>query len=148
MDCIQIINDYGKTLFYKNSKIYLLIENLFINQKIKFKNISIILSNKKLLNKLKKDYFKLDQFTDVIAFNLEEENELIDGEIYISIDDVLLNASKYKVEFDLEFKRILIHGLLHLMGYDDSTKEEKIIMTNLENKYIKQNNKTVISLQK
>ena len=148
MDSIQIINDYGKTLFYKNSEIYLLIDNLFINQKIKFKNISIILSNKKLLNKLKKDYFKLDQFTDVIAFNLEEENELIDGEIYISIDDILQNASKYEVEFDVEFKRILIHGLLHLMGYEDSSKEEKIIMTNLENKYIKQNNKTVISLDK
>ena len=46
-------------------------------------NLSIILSNKNLLNKLKKDYFNLDQYTDVIVFNLENENEPIDGEIYI-----------------------------------------------------------------
>ena len=147
MDSIQIINDYGKTLFYKNSEIYLLIDNLFINQKIKFKNISIILSNKKLLNKLKKDYFKLDQFTDVIAFNLEEENELIDGEIYISIDDVYENSKLYSESFNNEFKRVLIHGILHLLGYDD--KEDKDIkkMRRLEKKYLLNCNKEIIKIK-
>ena len=99
-----------------------------------------------LLNKLKKNYFNVDQFTDVIAFNLEDENESIDGEIYISIDDVLNNADKYEQSFNLEFKRVLIHGALHLLGFEDNTDEKKSIMTKLENKYMALDNEDIISI--
>ena len=121
-------------------------KNLFKNQKISEAKISIILSNKFLLNKLKKNYFNVDQFTDVIAFNLEDENESIDGEIYISIDDVLNNADKYEQSFNLEFKRVLIHGALHLLGFEDNTHEKKSIMTKLENKYMALDNEDIISI--
>ena len=78
-----------------------------------------------LLNKLKKDYFSLNHFTDVIAFNLEDDGEPLDGEIYISIDDVLDNSKQYKVTFNNEFKRIIIHGILHLLGFKDETEQKK-----------------------
>jgi len=146
MNQINIINDYNKDLVYNKKLINTVINNLFLDQNASFDKILIILSNKKLLNKLKKDYFKLDQYTDVIVFNLEENNNLIDGEIYISIDDILENSVKYKQTFDLEFKRVLIHGALHLLGYEDGTSVEKNIMRKLENKYIRDNTRNIISI--
>jgi len=142
----SIINDYGDKISPHKIIIKKILENLFENQKISEAKISIILSNKFLLNKLKKNYFNVDQFTDVIAFNLEDENESIDGEIYISIDDVLNNADKYEQSFNLEFKRVLIHGALHLLGFEDNTDEKKSIMTKLENKYMALDNEDIISI--
>ena len=98
---IDIINDYHST---ENKLIQTLIEKLLSDHKISQGSVSIILSNKMLLNKLKMDYFGLDQFTDVIAFNLEDKNEPLEGEIYISIDDIIENAKKYKVSINEEFK--------------------------------------------
>ena len=118
---------------------------MYDSEKIKSAKITLILSNKYLLNKLKKNYFSLDQFTDVIAFNLEDKNEPIEGEVYISLDDVLDNSKKYKQLLDVEFKRVLIHGILHLLGLNDKTQEEKQHMNLLEEKYLKQNpQKTIV----
>ena len=142
---INIINDYGNKISFKTKLINQLIENLLFKHDTLDAKISIILSNKILLNKLKKDYFNQDYFTDVIAFNLEEKNNPIDGEVYISIDDVLENSIEYKENFNVEFKRILIHGILHLLGYIDDTSDKKKLMTDQENKYIKLNSKIIIN---
>jgi rRNA maturation RNase YbeY len=142
---IDIINHYGDSISYDETTIKLLINNLIIDQKAQVEKLSIILSDKFFLNKLKKDYFNQDHFTDVIAFNLEEKNNPIDGEVYISIDDVLENSIEYKENFNVEFKRILIHGILHLLGYIDDTIDKKKLMTDQENKYIKLNSKIIIN---
>ena len=91
--------------------------------------ILIILSNKLLLNKLKKDYFNVNQSTDVIAFNLEDEKAPIDGEIYISIDDVLHNAventilvtisDKIKVETLKKIYNILLDEEIKTLDKED-----------------------------
>ena len=130
---INIINDYGNKISFKFFLIKGLIENLLLEYNIREARISIILSDKLLLNKLKKEYFNLNHFTDVITFNLEEKGEPLDGEIYISIDDIFRNSKQYKVTFNNEFKRVLIHGVLHLLGFKDDTEKEKNKMTKLEN---------------
>ena len=145
---IDIINHYGDSISYDETTVKLLINNLIIDQKAQVEKLSIILSDKFFLNKLKKDYLNQDYFTDVIAFNLEEKNNPIDGEVYISIDDVLENSMKYKESFNLEFKRILIHGTLHLLGYEDDTINKKKLMTDQENKYIELNPKRIINHQR
>ena len=143
---INIIKDYGDNISPNKNLIKQTLKNIFKNEKILEAKLSIILSNKFLLNKLKKNYFNIDQFTDVIAFNLEDKGTPIDGEVYISIDDVMDNANKYKQSFNLEFKRILIHGTLHLLGFEDNTTTKKNIMTKLENKYIALDNTDIISI--
>ena len=130
---INIINDYGPKISFKNKSIETLASDLLNQYSIPEGQLSIILSNKTLLNKLKKDYFNLNHFTDVITFNLEDEDEPLDGEVYISIDDVYENSKKYNVSFNNEFKRVVIHGILHLLGFNDQTKKEKEKMTKLEN---------------
>tara|TARA_Y100001970_G_scaffold293915_1_gene444575 strand:+ start:32035 stop:32478 length:444 start_codon:yes stop_codon:yes gene_type:complete len=143
---ITVINDYGDTISVNDLLIKKNLENLLKDQDVLEAKISVILSNKFLLNKLKKNYFNVDQFTDVITFNLEDENDPIDGEVYISIDDVLDNAKKYEQSFNLEFKRVLVHGALHLLGFEDNTKDKKSIMTQLENKYIALDDENIISI--
>ena len=98
--------------------------------------ITIIITQDEELRKLKLKFFNQDVFTDVIAFNLEDENDPIEGEIYISLDRVKENAKEFNEKSIDELKRVIIHGCLHLVGYDDDTIEKKEKMTSLENKYI------------
>ena len=99
-------------------------------------SITIIFSNDLKLNKLKKEYFGKDVFTDTISFNLEEKGDSIEGEVYISLDRVSDNANIYKQNFITECKRVIIHGCLHLLGYNDELPKDKIKMTYLEDIYL------------
>ncbi len=143
----NIINNYHNSLSYKSNQIKKLICIVFNSEKISKAQLSIILSTKNHLNELKKEYFNLDHYTDVIAFNLGKNKNFIEGEIYISIDDVYENSNLYTVSFNEEFKRVLIHGLLHLLGYEDSEKREKEKMQRLEDKYLLNFTKEIIKLK-
>jgi rRNA maturation RNase YbeY len=85
---------------------------------------------------INKKFLKHDYFTDVITFSNSEGINL-SGEIYISLDRVKENSESYQVSFDEELNRILIHGILHLMNYDDSTRSLKMRMTIKENYFLK-----------
>ena len=89
-------------------------ENIFVGSKGNKASITIIFSNDYKLRKLKKEYFGEDVFTDTISFNLEEEGDPIEGEVYISLERVSENARTFKQDFITECKRIIIHGCLHL----------------------------------
>ena len=99
-------------------------------------SITIIFSNDLKLSKLKKEYFGKDVFTDTISFNLEEKGDSIEGEVYISLDRVSENANIYKQDFITECKRVIIHGCLHLLGYDDEMPKDQTRMTELEERYL------------
>ena len=136
MKQITVYNDYDSKFLYNSESISNLVLYIFKDKKVKLNALSIILTDSISLSKLKKKYFNVNQFTDVIAFNLNNEKDCIEGEIYISIDDVKENAKIYSESFENEFKRVIIHGSLHLMGFDDSTEDEKKTMTDLENIFI------------
>ena len=144
MKQVKIYNDYDPKFLYNSESIKNLILNVF-EKKVKLIELSIILTNNISLSKLKKKYFNVNQFTDVIAFNLSEEKDCIEGEIYISIDDVKENAKIYSESFENEFKRVIIHGGLHLMGFDDSTEHEKQTMKNLENIFLNKFKESIIN---
>jgi rRNA maturation RNase YbeY len=101
--------------------------------------VTIIFSNDSKLRKLKKEYFYKDVLTDTISFNLEDEGDHIEGEIYISLERVAENSQTYKQDFIMECKRVIIHSCLHLLGFDDQLPEEKKEMTRLEDYYISNN---------
>jgi probable rRNA maturation factor len=95
-------------------------------------SISFIFCSDNYLLEINQAFLKHDYFTDVITFS-ETVNKTLKGEIYISIDRVKDNASSFNVQFDDELNRVLIHGVLHLMNFQDSTKRQKSIMTAKEN---------------
>ena len=144
MISVTIHNDFDDKLKINKDAILKLSTEVFKSENCNNSQIDIILTDKKFLNSLKKKYFNMDVFTDVMAFNLGDDKN-IDGEIYISIDDVLENSKLFSKTFNDEFKRIIIHGILHLCGYDDKTKEEKENMTLLEEKYLLLSNIVLIS---
>jgi len=101
-------------------------------------DINLVLTSDDLLLQYNIKYLNTDSLTDIISFNFSEENKIISGDIYISIDRVRENAKKYKVTIEEELVRLFIHGILHLIGYNDLSVKEKRGMTALENKYLEQ----------
>ena len=112
-----------------------LLEMVLSENKHQSADINIIITDDDSLRQMKKEYFNQDVYTDVIAFNIDEDP--FEGELYISYDRIKDNAEKFNDSFEGEFKRILIHGTLHLCGFDDQTKEDKSRMTLMEEDYLK-----------
>ena len=114
-------------------------ENILMDSNHDEASITFIFSNDDKLRKLKKEYFGEDVFTDTISFNLEEESDPIEGEVYISLERVSENAHTFQQDFITEYKRVIIHGCLHLLGYNDESPEDKTKMTELEEIYLSHN---------
>ncbi len=87
------------------------------------------------LYKINLQYLNHDTYTDIITFDYNRDYYIF-GEVYISLDRILENAHKNEVDFNQELHRILIHGLLHLLGYKDKSPNEKTIMTSKEDYYL------------
>ena len=85
---------------------------------------------------INKRFLDHDYYTDIVTFPLSESDQVISGEIYISVDRVRENAANNSVDFGTELARVIIHGILHLIGYDDQTEEEKRVMRSKEDYYL------------
>ena len=132
----EMINNFDSQYKFNNQAIYDIILQISKNEHKYFESVNVIISTDKYLNKLKNIYFNQDYYTDVITFNLEDSDELIEGEIYISMARIIDNAHQFNVGLNDELKRIIIHGVLHLIGYNDIKEDEKQNMTKLENQYM------------
>lgn len=95
--------------------------NIAAAENASLKSVQVIVTGDKDLNALKKRYFRDDVFTDTISFNYNEPGQPIEGEIYLSIDRIQENAAQYNNSFRNELMLVLIHSLLHLIGYEDNT---------------------------
>lgn len=81
------------------------------------------------------NYLGHDYYTDIITFDYVE-GVVLSGDLFISIDSVRENASFYGAEFPVELRRVMVHGILHLIGYDDHTPEEQAEMRSKEDYYL------------
>ncbi len=98
-------------------------------------DINIIFTSGEKLLELNREFLKHNYYTDVITFS-DNKDDFINGEIYISIDDVKMNSINYNERKYDEIFRVIIHGVLHLCGHDDSTDELRKIMRMEENKWL------------
>ena len=108
------------------------IERVVVSEGFAIGEIYYIFCDDAYLNHINKEFLKHDSFTDIISFDYSLGKQ-ISGDIYISIERVLDNAEKYNVTFENELRRVMIHGVLHYMGYKDKTTEEKKVMRLKEN---------------
>ena len=97
--------------------------------------INYIFCDDSYLNKINQEFLNHDTFTDIISFDYTLGKE-VGGDIFISIERVLENAEKFNEVFETELHRVMIHGILHFMGYKDKTKKEKTLMRTKEDEKI------------
>jgi len=97
--------------------------------------LGFVFCDDEYLRTINVQFLEHDTYTDIITFDYSSE-ELIAGEIYISIDRVIENAKLYQQDINLEIHRIIIHGVLHLLGYRDKSPEEKAQMNSKEDYYL------------
>ena len=108
------------------------------SEKQDFSELNYIFCSDEELLEINKRFLNHNYYTDIITFNLSaNNNDLIIGEIYISIDRVKENAKTYNTSVAMELHRVIFHGILHLCGYKDKTHDQKRKMTQKENHYLK-----------
>lgn len=104
-------------------------------EKKNIEEVNIIFCSDDYLLEMNKKYLNHDYYTDIITFD-NSEGENISGDLFISIDRIRENAGAYGVSFENELQRVIIHGVLHLVGYKDHSPKEKETMRNKENFYL------------
>jgi len=134
MILFEVVNVQKPKINYTKTKKWL--SNISKEYNKTIKNIAIVFCDDNYLLELNKKYLNHDYFTDILTFNYSEKKN-ISADLIISIETVKFNANKYKTEFKEELRRVIIHGFLHLFGYEDYTQEQKKIMTQKENYYLK-----------
>ncbi len=102
------------------------------------KEVNYIFCSDKYLLEINRTFLNHDYFTDIITFNNSEEKRVLEGELYISIPRVKENAKELEASFEEELNRVMIHGILHLAGYKDKTKQQRELMRDKENSSLKQ----------
>jgi len=113
----------------------------WLNEVIKSENkiagdIQFVFCDDKFLLDVNKAYLDHDTFTDIITFPTSQNEMIISGEVYISQERVLDNAAHRGLEMEAELSRVMVHGILHLTGYNDKTKAGKIEMRAKEDYYL------------
>lgn len=98
-------------------------------------NITYIFCSDEYLLNVNKQYLNHDYFTDIITFDYVKD-DLISGDMFISADTIRSNAEIYGVSFENELLRVMIHGVMHLVGYDDLTDEQEAEIHKMEDKYL------------
>jgi rRNA maturation RNase YbeY len=133
---LKNVRVYSNYKFIKKKKVGLLVKELsgILGFDIDSLEINFISSDK--IYKINSEYLNHNFTTDIITFNYSNQQKKLDGEMFISIDDASENAKKYNVDLQEELARLIIHGILHLLGFDDQHKKDKIKMKQQENKLL------------
>ena len=132
---ISFFNEDVPSPSLRKRKLVNWIKNVIISEGKKVGEISFIFCSDSYLLEVNKKYLDHDYYTDIITFDYVEGN-LIQGDIFISLDRVKENSLTFNTNFENEVHRMLIHGILHLLGYKDKLKRNKHLMTAKEDLYL------------
>lgn len=122
VDTIPLQNIFGKMCQEENSSL---------------REINIIVGNDNSLLEINREFLQHDYYTDIITFDYSRDETGVPlAELYLSLERIKENSSTHRVSLLREFHRVIIHGLLHLCGYDDKTEEQKRMMSIKEDFYL------------
>ena len=136
MSQISFFHEDCKRLSIKRDEIQQRIQFLLSKEGRSCGDLSIVFCSDDYILNINKEYLSHTYYTDIITFDYSE-NQIVSGDLFISIDRVKENALKYQVSFKEELTRVILHGVLHLAGYKDGTKCEKEEMRLKEDFYLK-----------
>jgi probable rRNA maturation factor len=133
---IQFFSEEVTFILRKKIKIRTWITNVIREENHTLLNINYIFCSDNYLFDLNKKYLHHNTLTDIITFPELTDAGKVSGDIYISAERIKENAGKYLQSFDKELQRVMVHGVLHLLGYKDKTRKDKILMTLKEDYYL------------
>jgi len=137
MPCVRLTNLHPD-FYLLRPAVERLTQFVASQEKIACRKIQIIVTDDAMLNHLKRQFFNEDVLTDTISFSYHETDQPVEGEIYLSLDRIRENAAHYHTPFAREIVTVIVHSLLHLMGYDDATLSDRKRMFALQNFYVQQ----------
>ena len=123
------------SILLDESKISDWIKNCCFQENYILSELSIICCSDEYLLDINRNYLNHDYYTDIITFDLSDGKD-IEGELYISLDRVVENAKELDIPFLQELHRVIIHGVLHLIGYSDKTEDDQKLMRSKEDAYL------------
>ena len=130
--------NYRGTIKIDKSLIHKIAKKLSDDLDFKISSMQINFVNSKEMTRINSKYLNHNYSTDIITFNYSGTKNELDGEIYISIEDAASNSKRFGVTFIEEVLRVIIHGFLHLSGYDDKDRKDRVTMKRLENRLFNQ----------
>lgn len=133
---IKVFYDRINFRLHRSGEIKRFLEKVIMAEKQIPGDLNFIFTDDKSLIEINREFLEHDYFTDVISFDYSTNN-LLNGEIYISIDTVRNNAERYNSTFSHEIIRVMIHGVLHLCGYLDDTNENRSVMHRVQEKLVR-----------
>jgi len=133
---IKIFYDKINYRLRKKREVVKVIERVSRSYNRKTGDLSFIFTDDKEIKKINKEFLGRDKKTDVIAFDYDNRDTL-NGEVYISVDTVKMNANNYKVSLRCELIRVMIHGTLHLCGLNDRSNKERTLMRREEDRLLR-----------
>ncbi|MFA6597640.1 MAG: rRNA maturation RNase YbeY [Ignavibacteriaceae bacterium] len=134
-----------KKIDFKKSLIRKIILKLVEELHFSIESINVSFVDKKEMVELNSHHLNHHFSTDILTFNYNGSNTALDGEIIISYYDANENATRYQITPQEEYLRLIIHGILHLLGYDDQNKNDKIKMKRKETSLVKKLNYLILN---
>jgi rRNA maturation RNase YbeY len=141
---LQIFNETKEDIPLSQAQADAIIAQISAKENATFTLVEVVFVDEKEIVRINKEHLGRNYITDIISFRYDDEAEkpaednlAIEGTLFCCAPRIKEQAGEFGQAIDVEFRRILIHGLLHLIGYEDSTEEEKSAMTALEDFYLK-----------
>lgn len=139
-EILSVYNPSDFNIPVKKTVLEKLLRSIEIEKEIVFKSVELVYVDEEEIIEINKEYLNRDYVTDIISFSYNEPGKSskseIEGTLYCCAPRIAEQSEEMKSDMEAEFYRIFIHGLLHLAGYNDSTKTEKETMTKLENHFL------------
>jgi len=131
---VSVYNEKGINVDKK--MVHNLVKMICTGMNLHLNSLEINFVNTETLTKINRDYLEHNYATDIITFDYSGEKNNLDGEIFISFRDAFENSKKYHVTVDNELLRLIVHGILHLVGHDDTTVAKRKKMKLIEDEYV------------
>ncbi|MGN8226665.1 rRNA maturation RNase YbeY [Gracilimonas sp. BCB1] len=138
---LQLFNESDEKVPLSQSKAETILHIISDKENAAFSLVELVFVDEQEIVRINKEHLNRYYVTDIISFRYDDEadsegNEAIEGTLFCCAPRIIEQSAEFKEPVEREFQRIFIHGLLHLIGYEDSSDKEKEAMTELENKYL------------
>jgi rRNA maturation RNase YbeY len=138
---LQLFNESDEKVPLSQSKAETILRIISDKEKVTFSLVELVFVNEEEIVRINKEHLNRYYVTDIISFRYNDEpgledNTALEGTLFCCAPRIIEQSAEFKEPVEREFQRIFIHGLLHLIGYEDSKAKEKEAMTELENRYL------------